>query len=166
MSLSVNFKPNAKRIFRFVFILHDLPSSIREIVKAEIPAFLDSSVLLIKRLSLISFKEFLFIFYTRLGLHFYCKKQTKWTVKSTTHPAPQMATIVTTTNNKLTITFMLTTFYSRMQKPCKISRPRLKKIIYNNIKYLYLEVVYVFEFIHTKMSEILTYTTKYFILWG
>jgi len=62
LSLSDNFKPNPKRIFRFVSILHGLPCSIREMVRSEMLAFLESSDLLIKRLSLISFKEFFFIF--------------------------------------------------------------------------------------------------------
>ena len=60
--LSDNFKPNAKRIFRFVSILHGLPCSIRVRVSTDRFAILASSALLIKKDSLISFKEFVFIF--------------------------------------------------------------------------------------------------------
>lgn len=52
-----------------------------------------------------------------------------WTVKSTMQPAPQMATIVATTNNMLTNTFIMTTLYSKMQKPCKFGQLRYAMIL-------------------------------------
>jgi hypothetical protein len=51
-------------IFRFVSILHDLPFSILVMVKGDILAFLESSVLLIIRDCLISLKEFFSRFLT------------------------------------------------------------------------------------------------------
>ena len=56
------FNPKAKRIFRFVFILLGFPCSIRVRVIDDMFAFLASSVLLIMKDSLISFKEFVLIF--------------------------------------------------------------------------------------------------------
>jgi len=62
MSLSDNFKPNAKRIFRLVSTLHGLPPSIRVRVSTDKLAILASSALLIKKDSLICLKEFMLIF--------------------------------------------------------------------------------------------------------
>ena len=59
--LSVNFKPKAKTIFRFVSNLHDIPFSIRVIVRGETLALLESSALLIIKDSLIFLRLFLLI---------------------------------------------------------------------------------------------------------
>jgi hypothetical protein len=64
MSLSDNFKPNAKRIFRLVSTLHGLPPSIRVRVSTDKLAILASSALLIKKDSLICLKGFMLIFFT------------------------------------------------------------------------------------------------------
>ena len=61
MSLSDNFKPNAKRIFRLVSTLHGLPPSIRVRVSTDKLAILASSALLTKKDSLICLKEFMLI---------------------------------------------------------------------------------------------------------
>ena len=53
-------------------------------------------------------------------LHCHCNKQTIYTVKSTMLQAPQMATIVEKTNNKLTITFMMTAFLFANAKTMQI----------------------------------------------
>ena len=62
--LSEIFNPKAKRIFRLVSILHGIPFSIRLMVTGDMLAFLESSALLIRRDSLIFFKEFFLIFWT------------------------------------------------------------------------------------------------------
>jgi hypothetical protein len=62
MFLSETFNPKAKRIFRFVSTLQGLPCSILVRVSDDIFDFLESSVLLIMKDSLISFKEFVLIF--------------------------------------------------------------------------------------------------------
>jgi len=62
MVLLDNFNPKAKRIFRFVSILQGLPCSILVMVSDDIFDFLASSVLLIMKDSLNSFKEFVLIF--------------------------------------------------------------------------------------------------------
>jgi hypothetical protein len=59
--LSVTFNPKAKTIFRFVSGLHDIPFSIRVMVRGEIWALLESSALLIIKDSLISLRLFLHI---------------------------------------------------------------------------------------------------------
>ena len=56
------FNPKAKRIFRFVSILQDLPCSILIRVPTDKSAFLASSDLPNKKDSLISFKWFVIIF--------------------------------------------------------------------------------------------------------
>ena len=60
-SILMSVEAKAKITFRFVSILHCLPCSIRVIVIGDILAFLASSVLLIMRDSLISFRGFLII---------------------------------------------------------------------------------------------------------
>jgi hypothetical protein len=59
--LSVIFNPKAKTIFRFVSDLHDIPFSIRVMVRGEILALLESSALLIIKDSLIFLRLFLLI---------------------------------------------------------------------------------------------------------
>ena len=59
--LSDIFNPKAKTIFRFVSDLHDIPFSIRVMVRGEILALLESSALLIINDSLIFLRLFLLI---------------------------------------------------------------------------------------------------------
>jgi hypothetical protein len=55
------FNPKPKTILRFVSDLHDIPFSIRVMVRREMLALLESSALLIIIDSLISLRLFLFI---------------------------------------------------------------------------------------------------------
>ena len=81
-------------------------------LRGDMLEFLESSALLIKRITLNSSKEFLVIFlhlgalYRGNDPNFHCKEQIIKIVKSIMLPAPQMAAIAAMTNNVLTTTFM------------------------------------------------------------
>lgn len=67
-----NFLLSASIIFLLVFNWHDIPFSIRLIVKGEIFAFRASSALLIMSSSLNFFTKFFPILFSELRQHFFC----------------------------------------------------------------------------------------------